>query len=248
MIFNMILGGGAGVALKVSQIAPGSELPEEGELGEVLIETDIELTGRTFFQPTEPAGEFKVGDVWIETKEESPVQVNLADEGSIIMGLKTAYVWDGTKWTASKFYVREEEGWTNTAKAGYLVADGEAQVEFLEDGATFTKMDGYIRMDATSGASGRYRTIETIDLTNYKTLNGRVSNSGDFGAYVAVWLPTNTDTGNDPNAKAKMGSTVSVVSLDISALTGQYSVGIWGDNATSSGGTFDISIYDLWLE
>ena len=249
MILNMILGGGgSGLKVNVSTIAPGEPLPDDGELGDILIETTTELSGREFWQPTPPEGELQVGDVWFETKEDSPVTVNLAEEGAIIMGLKAAYVWSGTGWAASKYYIKNESGWSDTAKAGYLVADGEPQVEFLEHGATFTKMDGYIRMDALSGASGRYRTIEAIDLTNYETLYGRVSDAGDYDSYVAVWLPSNTDVSNNPDARAIMSETVSVVALDISALTGQYSVGVWGNNATSGGATFDISIYDLWLE
>lgn len=248
MIFNMILGGGGGgLKVNVSAIAPGEPLPDDGELGDILIETTTELSGREFWQPTPPEGEPQVGDVWFETKEDSPVTVNLAEEGAIIMGLKAAYVWGGTGWVTSKYYIKNESGWSDTAKAGYLFADGKALVEFTSTGVKLTENDGYLSIDATSGASGYYRTAEAIDLANYKTLHAKASATGAFGKRLAAW--STTSSGNeDTAAEATISNVISEVTLDVSELSGQYTVGVLGEHATSGGGTFEIFLYDLWLE
>lgn len=238
MIFNMMIGGGS-TKIKIKTVTSVEDLPEAGKLGEVYLITEQE-TGTSWFQPTEPVGEFAIGDVWVKTNDDSPYTINLADEGSIIVGLSEAFVWDGTEWAETEFRVwKPDEGWSVD---GNLIVAGSAKAAFVASGTTVTQDEGYINLKASSGASGYYRTEELIDLTGYTTISLKAKNLSDPEVQLAVWAADDTRT-----KLATVGTTVSVVTGDVTSLTDQYYVGVFGKNANSGQDPYKADVYELTL-
>lgn len=249
MIFNLTCIGSGGIAFELKTAPSIDSLPADAEPGEVYLVTDKELTGVTYYQPTEPVGTFELGDVWVRTQEASKTTINLAEEGSIIVGLYETYVWDGAAWQKVDFRVRLESGWE---EPGVLISAGLQKVEFVgQNLATtggITQNDGYISTRAQSGASAYYRTKDLIDLTAYKTLHCKAKNAGTVECAAGLWAEGSTAVKPDP--RVTIAKTLGEVTIDLSTVNGSYYVGVWGDNS-SDGGTsshFRIDLYDLWLE
>lgn len=239
-------GGGGGVSLKINAIASASDLPTTGSNGDIYIVTQTTLTGLSFFQPTQPTGTFAVGDVWVMTSEKSAAKVNLASKGTILIGLKQACVWNGSQWVNSELHVWYDGQWADGVY--YLIVGGALNEPFSATNATVTMGNGYVNATAISGSSGNYRTSVAVDLTDYSTLYCVTRNNGDLEAAIGVWSATSTPS--TPNARTKMSNTAATtVTLDVSSLSGNYYVGVWGASQSSSSyKKFNIDIYDMWLE
>ena len=248
MIFNMMIGGGSlgGASLKLNAISTADDLPTSAKVGEVYLVTDATLTGVSYLQPTAPTEGLTAGDVWIGTNEKSPVKLNMAKKGSLIIGFSTAKVWDGTAWANVSFYVWNGTGWDDAVSSGSLISSGVSNVEFSITTVTATVENGMLHLAPVSGDHGLYKTVEMIDLTNYTALKCTGQNTGGESAWAGVWGPANTNP--DQTEKVKLTADVSTVTLDITDLTGQYTVGIHGNNHGGTLDRFNIFVKDLWLE
>lgn len=234
-------GRGGGITLKPNAVSSAEALPTTAKSGDIYIITQTALTGVSYFQPEEPVGTFTTGDVWILTSEKSSATVNVAKKGSILIGLKMAYVWDGSQWTQVDLYVWGEDDWVDIAY--YLISAGNVNVDFTASKANITENSGYLNVKANSGSSGYYRTTDSIDLSAYSTIYLRASNSGTSAAYLCVWDGNGTRSGS-----TKIGSSVGTISLDVSEKNENYMVGIFGMNQSSGTTIFNVNAYELWME
>ena len=114
-----------------------------------------------------------------------------------------------------------------------------------------TSNTGYYTFKSPSSQSCGVAISEAIDLTNFSTLNAKLSASGAnaYGTKIAIINGTLYDSevsmNNAPLASATMdGDALQTLTCDISALTGDNFVGILLNTDTVS----TVNVYDLWLE
>ena len=234
-------GGNSSAIVKLVAIPSLDVLPTTATDGSIYLVTEIPLSGTTYFQSTEPSGDFSIGDVWVATYEEARVTANIVKKGNVIVGIKKAFVWNGSEWASTEINIWTGDGWAEFEY--YLIENGVASVSL----SAGTQKSGYIYWTFSAGTSGYIRTSELINLTPYSTLFIRAFNANSArNANLSVWNEAGTRTGGALVKEDQAG----VVSFDVSSLTGGYYVGVYGVRNTDGNAytASKVDIYDLWLE
>lgn len=237
-IYNMIGGGGTGINLKV---VGGTTQPTTPKENTVWVNTSAAINGYVVSAtaPSSPAS----GMVWIKTGSTAAAPIDIDKKNSIILYPNSCYQYINGAWAAKTAITFVNGAWKNWA------------IYLLENGADNTAVTGgwqgkaqYISADATgrvptisfssgkmvitqNGSAGNNAGIvyakNKIDLSGYNriTVTAYSTQTQTNNAKLAVWSAEPNDWDGVANVSVA-GTTVNTYTLDVSALSGEYYIGL----------------------
>lgn len=255
MIHNMT-GGGAGLKLKV---VGGTAAPSSPRENTLWVNTDTEISGYAFAvnQPVNPVE----GMVWFQTGLDASAPINIDRKNTVMLYPVDCMQYISGAWTAKKAQTYMGGVWLEWWQ-GELYADGNTfdsttggfvGVPFTATAPAVTyNADNVKLVQANQTWGGLWRTNNLIDLSNYSSLSLTYSGwwiqDSENDLRLAV-LPQNAADISAAAAylqrKSPSDGGTYTVTLDVSALTGKYYLGIY---MYARYGDQTINVHDLHLE
>ncbi len=241
-------GGGKAGSLKVKAYANAASLPATASTYEMAIITSVTL-GKVVIgtvQPTSPAN----GDVWCDTSRtaQTPLRVTETPESWLYPCLCMQYV-SGT-WVFVNAYTYSGSAWVEWY--AWLYQDGDERIAiggaWLQDWGSGTysvvKSATYITMTMSSSNLITLRKTTALNLTDYRFLKLKVQKVSGNNAVIAAHPVTGAYAWAAYTAQGvgDASGTVRTISLDVSALNGNYYI-IFGVSDVGS-----YKILQAWLE
>ena len=209
-------------------------------------------------QPDEPASP-SAGTVWIKTALSGGASLNALTKNALTVALtgckqyvsgawvrREAYLYSGSAWVqfATEQLILFAAGGGDTAKwttayqaGGYTVTPGTV----ADDGLTVTAPYDPICV---------LGTVDKIDVTNLATVNAEATYTPGGGGTIKMTLPTDKSAINaEPNVRNLTSAQgTATVSIDVSALTGEYYVAFMGAGSSAAGWGASAKITKVWCE
>lgn len=218
------VGSGGGLNLKV---VGGTTQPTSPKGNTVWVNTSTAINGYAFSntEPTNPVA----GMVWFSAGTSSNAAMNIDKKNTVMLYprgckqyvngawvTKTAKVYQNGAWVELWTGMLFNDGDEYTVITGGFSAVGEYQSDTGNSG-------GYLALHAGYGATGAYLTNEPIDLTDFSTLAAIAKCTGSNTKALGIAK----ERGTNFTALTYITATSdTAITLDISAYTGPYYVGI----------------------
>lgn len=245
------VGGGSGGGLNFKVV--GNPQPSNAKENTICVDTDVDITGWKF-DTTEPENPLS-GMVWVYTGTSSTVAFNALKKNGITVypvsakqyvsgewvdkaakiyqGGVWADLWNGQLYKPGNTYDSITGGWTNWFSSGGSFTVGPDSLDFNYS-------------DSGGGNGTPLATVNKIDITNFtelsaKLLNFTTSNNGALWIGVTSEIFKNNDAlsnGFAAHVTVKSGDSIS---LDLSALKGEYYIVLYVKAAYASGKTHKAS-------
>lgn len=271
MIFNVTGGGGTALNFKVVGYATKEELlaatPAENTIG---IITTTEISGWAMGDYPHPYWEMSEGFLYINVKSSSygsadldfavlkrgnEIRIAPISAKQYISGAwvdVTALSYQGGEWVEWKTYLYNAGAF---ASGQSLVNDGTGT-----SGISYTENEDSINIVASNSNGYTYRYFEKpVDLTDKSVVkmtlhsNAAYTESGTLNYTIGASIWADSDTTGDwtsPNTKLKSlaANTDYEVSVDVSALSGEYYIWLKFSFTNYSSGKLDIDILSVEVE
>lgn len=260
MIFNMMGGGGGGLAFTVKAY---ETLPETGRENNIAVISTIPVNGYVF-DKTPPASP-KNGAVWIDSSGSS-ISFAATKDGSIILYPKACKQWDGNTWIACNAYIFQSGVWVQFATQNlYIYNAGTEYYEFTSVGKkqdsnhgvakapTVTKNEDSMKISlaSTEWYSGIVYATTPIDLTDYTSAHVTYNSYTNQGEGDKIRLAAYTSIGtylwSNDVAEVTLSDEATEAAMDITALTGEHIIGLGVQNHSNSSGTMSINVTSIQL-
>lgn len=257
-------GGSGGLNFKIVSYATESELladtPKENTIGVI---TSIPITGYHF--GTEEPSPAAAGMVWISTGTSSAIEFNALKKNAIQVYPISAKQYIGGAWvdvTALSYQGGEWVEWKTYLYNAGAFASGQSLVNCSTgtSGISYTENEDSINIVASNSQGYTYRYFEKpVDLTDKSVVkmtlhsNAAFKESGTLNYTIGASIWADSDTTNDwtsPNTKLKSlaANTDYEVSVDVSALSGEYYIWLKFSFTNTSSGKLDIDILSVEVE
>lgn len=230
--------GGGGAALNF-RVVGGTSQPASPRENDIWVATDVSITGWAFAsaEPENPSE----GMVWIETGADSPASVNILKKNTVTVYPLIAHIYSGGAWNTVTGMTYKGGRWVGWVSTVYLFVDGDTcdAVTGGWNGTAGSDTNGkFLRLAAENWGTVTMKPANLIDLTYHSKL----IIDGNFN------LATIKILDESGVAAVSMSTTNSVkkeYEVDISGLSGRYSVTITGSATTTA---TIILLYEARLE
>lgn len=237
--YGNIGGGFGGINFKV---VGGSTRPSSAPENTIWVNTDVDITSWQVSgkEPAEPAD----GVVWIRTGTAGKISFNALKKNGITIFPSACYQYSGGAWVSKPADIYQGEKWQNLSV--YLYDNGD---EFADvtgswvatalrrasgSGAkapTITKENGKLVMTGNAQNGGVVHTANKIDLSSGAVLkfDGALSPSAASGFWATLGVWSEFGSTYQDNLAAYHDATAEEtgeITVDISALSGEYYVGV----------------------
>jgi len=252
MIFNPSGGGGAAERLNFTVVGSASQ-PSAPAANTVWIKTSTAITAWAM-QPTEPASPTS-GMVWIKTALSGTAALNALTKNALTVALVGCQQYSGSGWEPKEASLYTGAAWVQFAvEQLILFAPGGS---YTDKWATDYQASGYtvnagtIADDGLTVATpyGPYSVLGTadkIDVTNFSAVSAEVTYTAGGGGVIQMTMPTDKAT---INASPSVAITATgTVTIDVSALTGEYYVAFMGTGSRGGGFGATATITKVWCE
>lgn len=239
MIHNMIAGGGTALNFQVT----GNPQPANPKENTIWVDTDVPVTGWAFqSQPPEAPRE---GMVWIKTGPDGAGAFNALEKNAITLTPLGAKQYTGGQWVTLDAQTWQEGRWESwwtgelydggdecTAVTGGWMPYAMSYVENVTAvEPRITKTDGAVKVDIGQGGAngGVYITKNKIPFSGKTALvfTGTAGGDSTERCCVGIWSQLQRDFAQNRAATYNFPAGFSGdASLDVSALEGEYYVGI----------------------
>lgn len=232
---NAGAGGSGGVNFKV---VGGTTEPASPKENTIWVNTSVTIPSWVF-SATEPGSPVE-GMVWITTGTASNVAFNALKKNDVQVYPQSAKQYVGGTWVEKEIMIYQNGEWVAPNIKLYIVKNGVPAYAFSKSSNNkLTQGDGYYQV-AGSQSGHHAAWVPLMDITNYNMLriNGTFTSSSEF--QLCVWDNSVTSP-TYQNYAAKVNLATAGAALDISGLTGLYSVGITNVYTNAN------KITDMWL-
>ena len=231
--------GGGGTSLNF-KVVGGTTRPTSPKENTIWVNTSVAIPSWAF-SATEP-GSPVAGMVWIITSTSSQAEFNALKKNTIQVYPTFARQYVGGQWVERDAQCYQDGEWKDMVSELYIVENGILKQEYsfsVSRGNNARQDDGHYSI---YGNGGGYHTawIPNIDLTRYRTLSIDGTFTTGTGWELCVWDKA-TSAPDYQNHVATADLTATGAVLDVSGLTGEYSVGI------TNVYTNETLIVNMWL-
>lgn len=210
-----------------------ADIPAENTVGVI---TENEIIG-WYLTPSQPEG-ISEGEVWIRTSISSPFEFNVLNENTLLINPVSCYQFvDGSLVELSAKTYKEEK-WNDWVT--YLYNKGDEFTDLtggfvlVNPNNSFSlsrsiKEDGtfvFKGTDTSTYRNGYCYTKNKIDLTNYKRIYFNITRDSYTNAEASHKCVVFTSTSSMSASVKITKNTAGLYSIDISALSGSYHVGL----------------------
>lgn len=220
------------------KVVGGTSAPSNPKENTIWVNTSTAITSYVF-SPNQPTG--SAGMVWIALGTSSTVSFNALKKNNITFFIITAKQFVSGAWVDKTAKCYQNGNWKVPSSELYIVKAGvPAYTFYVSSGNSVKQYDTYYAVTGTK--SGHHAAwVVDIDLTPYKTLTIDGTFRVDDGFELCVWEKANSEPDwEDHIATANL--TTTGAALDVSGLSGLYSVGI------ANVYTHTMKIENLWLK
>ena len=259
MIFNV--SGGGGTALNF-RVVGGTTAPTNPAENCIWVNTDTPINS-WIFSATQPTG--SAGMVWISTGTSSTTAFNALKKNAIQVYPISAKQYISGAWvdvTALSYQGGEWVEWKTYLYNAGAFASGQSLVNNSTgaSGISYTENEDSINIVASNSQGYTYRYFEKpVDLTDKSVVkmtlhsNAAFKESGTLNYTIGASIWADSDTTADwtsPNTKLKSldANTDYEVSVDVSALSGEYYIWLKFSFTHTSSGKLDIDILSVEVE
>ena len=233
------------------EVVGGTTEPTNPTENTIWVNTDAEITGWVFSgsEPSDPVE----GTVWIFTVNSSPVQINVLNEGAILIELAAVYQYVSGEWTYLEAYVFVNGEWLLCGKSYYFLSGEGSKIGTISTIHSNTSGYNYITYDknsikfvmTTSTYVSGVAYFPAIDLTHIKTLYFDIQPTTQLFYIGAAASVTSYSPTFAASSSINGGSSRKTVSVDVSKLTGSYHICAKGNTYYTTGTSY---IYNIWGE
>ena len=226
MIGRTNAGGGGGIGESIFTIIGGTERPDNAKDNTIWVNTDREITSHAFssIEPENP----DEGMLWVTIADTSSVKVG-APVGNdlIVLYLNGVKQYTGGEWANKEYSLFTDGVWNDFATNLYIIANGIAQMDLTAEYLNLTEKEGGLTI---AGVSNGYFELfaENVDLSAWnKIVVAGTFNLADYAvAYTLAAWDSDVSDPTYSNSTATEKLTTTGATLDVSGLSGKYSVGI----------------------
>ena len=254
MIFNPSGGGGAAEKLNVTVTGSASQ-PSSPAANTVWVKTSTAITSWAM-QPTAPTSP-TFGMVWIKTALTGGASLNALTKNALDIALVGCQQYSGSAWEPKEASIYSGSAWVQfAAEQLILFAPGGG---YADNWATDYEASGYtvnagtiaddgLTVTAPFGPYSVLGTAAKIDVTNFAAVSAEVTYTAGTqgGGVIQMTMPTDKANINaSPNVAITATGTVTI---DVSALTGEYYIAFMGTGSRGAGYGATAKITKVWCE
>lgn len=252
-------GGGAVLNFRIRAYGSAEELPQTAMENTIAVITGNEITGWTVdYREPETAAE---GMVWIRTGTTSKAAFNASKKEVIRLYPVAASQYTGGVWVSRKAYSYRDGAWipwaTELITAAWRAIVSMQMASYTLPGNTVPYLEAAAAyVDAERHGRIALETEDAYDLTNVETVTFRVDEAVHLGnasypitLYAKQGRTTSAITiSADASAQITASITDSDITVDVSALTGSYYIGIHVMGSYNPTGTNSCRVSSVQLD
>ena len=219
----------------IVQCLSSNELPVTAEENTIFVITDIPVNGWAFSAEAPIANE---GLIWLEIDQNAAIGINTVKENTLMTYPAIVRQYINGIWEAKEAKIYRNGVYSNFFN-GYLFNWGSVNEDITGGWSGGTSISDTLYGEywyAPTTIGGTWKTVNKIDITNYKTLKFKCES---VSAYCFAYL--NQGSGYTATTTITAGT----VAIDISSLTGYYYIYF---TCSGSEGGCKYSISQVWLE
>ena len=259
MIFNM--SGGGGSDLNFSVVGSPTQ-PVAPKYNDIWVKTSVKIPDWEFSEVNMPSHAMSEGFVYFTSTyngawaARESTGLNFLRKHAILTKLTAACQYYSGAWHSMDAYIYKSGTWVqfsstrlymykngdpcNTNTGGWRSDNGSS---WLATGTYNINDNGNIYLKGNN--SGLWvHTVNTIDLTGYRTLSANISYAKGKRNLLSVFTPT-TAWNMDGDVSRTEISASGIVTLDVSALTGSHFIGV--GTHSSETGLAEMKVSEVWL-
>lgn len=246
---NMILNLGGGGSNPLNFKVVGNPQPSNPKVNTIWVNTDVPI-GAWHFSATQPAN-MAEGDVWFPVGTSSPVEFNALKKNGIqvyplsarqyvggVLVDKAAKSYQGGEWADWTTYLYKDGTEFGNVTGGWTAEGYTASGVSVSAGEILA--DGSIGLYGADNVHDVLGTKNAIDLSKYSTIiaDGTVLSSYSNGLSITIAVCRQKQNfNNNIVASAEWNRNSGAVSINVSAVTGEYYIVVYAGSRSACKGT-----------